>query len=614
MRILLVSMPFGALDRPALGLSLLKAALVRDGHHCEIAYAFEPLVGMIGADTYQWLSDEVPYTAFPGDWCFTLPLYGRDPDRDWGYVTRILRDEWQMTTRDIRRIVAVREATPAYLDRLEARHDWNSYDVIGFTSTFVQNIASLAMAQRLKARHPRPRIVFSGANWEGDMGHALFETFPFVDHVCQGEADESFPALVAALAAGKTSPRIPGVLSRGAASVKARPVQAMDRLPLPDFSDYFSMRDRISPALPATLLMETSRGCWWGAKHHCTFCGLNGEGMGFRVKSPDRALAEFAHVGAYPGDMVSVVDNILDMGYFTSVLPRLAEAPLDQPIFYETKANLSRAQVQGLRAAGIATIQPGIENLSDRVLRLMRKGTTGLRNIQLLKWAREYGVGVEWNILYGFPGEVDADYEDTLALLPKLAHLQAPSGMGPVRIDRFAPYYETPEAFGITGLRPLAVFDHLYPFDAATQARIACYFDADHGASLASPGLVERLGDAIEGWRARRGVILRVVDDGRALRITDTRRVRALRHVLRGADRLIYLACDRAQSAAGIAEVLARHGRGEIAAARVTARLADLIAADLVIESGGTYLSLGVFDRFPADWDTAPRARVTEEA
>lgn len=614
MRILLVSMPFGALDRPALGLSLLKSALIRDGHDCRIAYAFEPLVEMIGAETYQWISDDVPYTAFPGDWCFTLPLYGRDPDRDWAYVTRILRDEWQMTAGDISRIVAVREATPRYLDRLEALYPWDSYDVVGFTSTFVQNIASLAMARRLTARDPRPRIVFGGANWEGDMGQALFETFPFVDHVCQGEADESFPALIGALAAGQAAPRIPGVLSRGADPVRAQPVQAMDRLPLPDFSDYFAMRDRTAPDLAATLLMETSRGCWWGAKHHCTFCGLNGEGMGFRVKSPDRALAEFAHVGAYPGEMLSVVDNILDMGYFGSVLPALAKRPLVQPIFYETKANLSRAQVRGLRDAGILTIQPGIENLSDRVLKLMRKGTTALRNIQLLKWAREYGVGVEWNILYGFPGEVDSDYDDTLGLIPKLAHLQAPSGIGPVRIDRFAPYYETPEAFGITALRPLPVFDHLYPFESETQARIACYFEADHAASLASPGLVERLGQAIDGWRAQRGATLRVVDDGQQLTITDTRRGRALQHRLKGADRLICLACDKAQSAPGIAQALARAGRGDVSEARITARLDDLVAADLVIRSGSTYLSLGVFDRFPIDWDVAPEARIVEEA
>ena len=44
-------------------------------------------------------------------------------------------------------------------------------------------------------------------------------------------------------------------------------------------------------------------------------------------------------------------------------------------------------------------IQPGIESLSDHVLKLMRKGTTALQNIQLLKWCREYGVQPEWNLL-----------------------------------------------------------------------------------------------------------------------------------------------------------------------------------------------------------------------
>ena len=46
-----------------------------------------------------------------------------------------------------------------------------------------------------------------------------------------------------------------------------------------------------------TLLFETSRGCWWGAKSHCTFCGLNGETMAFRSKSPRRALDELEQLG-----------------------------------------------------------------------------------------------------------------------------------------------------------------------------------------------------------------------------------------------------------------------------------------------------------------------------
>lgn len=31
------------------------------------------------------------------------------------------------------------------------------------------------------------------------------------------------------------------------------------------------------------LLYEASLGCWWGEKHHCTFCGLNGTTMKFRA-------------------------------------------------------------------------------------------------------------------------------------------------------------------------------------------------------------------------------------------------------------------------------------------------------------------------------------------
>ena len=44
-----------------------------------------------------------------------------------------------------------------------------------------------------------------------------------------------------------------------------------------------------------------------------------------------------------------------------------------------------------LRDAGVTTIQPGIESFSDRVLKLMKKGVTGLQNIQLLKWCKEIG-------------------------------------------------------------------------------------------------------------------------------------------------------------------------------------------------------------------------------
>ncbi|MEA2264147.1 MAG: hypothetical protein QOJ51_6972, partial [Acidobacteriaceae bacterium] len=38
MKVLLVSMPFGALERQALGLSLLKARLTQTGTACDVRY------------------------------------------------------------------------------------------------------------------------------------------------------------------------------------------------------------------------------------------------------------------------------------------------------------------------------------------------------------------------------------------------------------------------------------------------------------------------------------------------------------------------------------------------------------------------------------------------
>lgn len=94
------------------------------------------------------------------------------------------------------------------------------------------------------------------------------------------------------------------------------------------------------------------------------------------------------------------------------------------------------------------------------------------------------GVPADWNILYGFPGETKADYDKMLALLKEIRFLDAPTACGPVRLDRFSPYFLTPEQFGIHDLRPNAPYKYLYPFVGDTLRRIAYYFDYDYDPSL----------------------------------------------------------------------------------------------------------------------------------
>jgi ribosomal peptide maturation radical SAM protein 1 len=423
-RLLLVSMPFAALERPSLALGLLQAHCQREGVACETSYLTIPFAERIGLADYQWISNDVPYTAFAGDWLFAEALYGPRPDVDAAYVEDVLQRTWQLDDASVQRLWDLRPAANTLVEDALASIVGGEYTLVGFTSIFQQNIGALALGRRLKEAQPDVTIAFGGANWEDRMGVVLTASFPFVDLAFSGEADHSFPEVLRRRRTGRDLDGIAGLIRAGdievGDGVDAVTVEDLDQLPIPDFDPYFRQLQShpVIQQVGATLLVETARGCWWGERSHCTFCGLNGATMAFRSKSPERALEEITWLRErHRTASFSVVDDILDMRYFRSLLPMLAERRLGVDFFWEVKANLTHKQVRQLRDAGVLYLQPGVESLSDHVLDLMRKGITGLRNIQLLKWCREYGVKPLWNLLYGFPGETEADYDETMALM-----------------------------------------------------------------------------------------------------------------------------------------------------------------------------------------------------
>jgi len=617
-KVLLISMPMGALERPALGLSLLKERLRQSGFECDMRYLNFTFAEFVGHDQYQWMGYQLPYTAFAGDWSFTEALYGERPAADQAYIQEVLRNTWRLPESDIQNILSFRSKVSYFLDYCMETIPWSDYAIVGFTSTFEQNIASLALAKRIKKVFPKIKTIFGGANWEGEMGLELHRQFSFVDYVCSGEAEQSFPALVERVLNrtpmnGKLAP-IPGVIyrDRRGVSVSTGPselIREMDELPIPDFSDYFRdlQQCTVGASVAPTLLFETSRGCWWGAKSHCTFCGLNGGTMAFRSKSPRRALDELEElVDRWQVSNVEVVDNILDMKYFADMLPALARARRPLQLFYEVKSNLSRAQVKTLQEAGVSRIQPGIESLSDHVLKLMRKGTTALRNIQLLKWAQEYNIIVEWNMLYGFPGETHEDYLTMLEMLKQIRFLRPPGATGPIRLDRFSPYHNNPADFGLMNVRPLSTYHHLYPFDEESLRRISYYFDFDYDPANNPTGFAAEVIDYIKEWRANpQSGELRSVSkrEGtgetpakRSLTILDTRPNATVPElVLNGLEKAAYEFCDELQSEKSIVRYLrSEFPEEEFTQQGVMAFLDSLVANGLMITDGSNYLSLAL--------------------
>jgi ribosomal peptide maturation radical SAM protein 1 len=557
-KVLLLSMPFGALERQALGLSLFKARLEGEGVPCDVRYLTFAFADLISVEEYCWFSTELPHTAFVGEWVFTPCLYGPNARSQALYIRSVLRGLWRFDDSSVDRILRAQAMAPHFIEYCLQSVPWDDYALVGFTSTFEQNIASLALARRLKVEHHHVKVVFGGANWEGEMGLEFHRRFPFVDYACMGEADESFPMLVQLLLAnrlkGKARAAIPGLIYRSdGKTVLTRshePVRDLDALPIPDYSDYFRDFDHSSAStcVVPTLLFESGRGCWWGEKRHCMFCGLNGATMAFRAKSSQRTLREIEHlVTRWQIDQVQAVDNVVPMNYFNDFFPVLVDVERPVRLFYEVRANLSREHVKILRDAGVLHVQPGIESFNNHILKLMRKGTTALQNIQFLKWCKEYGVQADYNLLYGFPGETSEDYRELFQFLRAVRFLNPPTGCGPIRLDRFSPYFEEAEVHGISNVRPIPPYSHLYPFGDESVRKVAYYFDYDLTLGTIPVDQSAELLRWVEDWKTHPepGTLQAFERPDGTLALLD-RRSQAIRSsaVLQGMDKAVYDYCD----------------------------------------------------------------------
>jgi ribosomal peptide maturation radical SAM protein 1 len=507
----LVSMPFVSYHRPSIQLGLLKAIAAAYNFPVTTFHFNLDFAQQIGTETYDLLCEFRGHLL--GDWLFSRAAFGEaaPPDEDFLTLEKLHLDKnIAALVEDKERIQNLRlKEIPAYIERLVAAVEWDKFKVIGFTSTFQQNTASFALATAIKRRYPQIKTVFGGANFEDEMGLELTRTIDCIDYAIIGEGDKAFPEFLIALQEGRDPAEVRGVVTRRDGRVTPLssnpPFRSLDELPTPDYTEYFE-RARALKLLPedpeecVLIPFESSRGCWWGQKHQCTFCGLNGTGITYRAKSPQRMMAELEELSKfYPSTVMEAVDNILNMSYFTTVFQELSQAEPGYKLFYEVKANLSKEQLKLLHQGGVISIQPGIESLNSHVLKLMRKGISAIQNVNTMRWARHYNVDVGWNMLWGFPGETEEDYRQQATLIPLLTHLSPPSGYGRIWMERFSPIYFEKELFPTSYRKPEASYGYIYP-EKVDLEKIAYFFDYEFENTLPEVTYKD-LAQQLKSWR-----------------------------------------------------------------------------------------------------------------
>lgn len=335
-------------------------------------------------------------------------------------------------------------------------------DVVGFSVLARTEKHSLELAEKIKARDPRVRIVFGGAQCLRENMAFDFIAHPAVDAVALGEADLSFPAFLKGLDLGERAcaPCAGMLVKRGGRVVdggEPSVVSRLDSLPYLDLGafdldDYGGM----------VLYMSTTRGC----VRQCSFCTHIVGQKTFRTMSAARTVAEIRHqMSLHPRyDNIEFTDSLVN-GH----VPRLAEM-CDLLVDYRLERVAQRrrsnwdfgwsgmaiihptmtpALLRKLRNSGCHQLRYGMESASQKVLDSMQKRVRVRDAETVIRDTHRAGISVFLYMLVGFPTETEADFQETLDFLERVAPFVKQVGVSSCEIQKGSHLDVHPEAYGL---------------------------------------------------------------------------------------------------------------------------------------------------------------------
>ena len=599
----LVSMPTLSARFPSFQLALLKPTLEAAQIPAQAFSLFMYFGAFAGWKLSEAISEVWP--CMVGEWIWSKAAFGEEKasaESDKDYFRHYRADfdaicqRAQCSTGDLLRLK--NEVAPAFIEFCVREIDWSRFGLVGFSVVFQQLLGSLALARALKQRYPQIRTILGGASLEDDIAAEVMTQCPQVDFAHCGDGEISFPEMVRRLYAEQSLGGLTGIMWRNGSQLRyagrSPNFKDMNSTPVPDFDEYFYARregryEWWEEACEVMLPVEAARGCWWGEKNHCTFCGLNRSGMEFRAKDSSHLLQQLEILSSRYGIFqFNAIDNILAPTY-SEVFAELAAAHSDIKLHYEIRPNLSRKQLGRMRQGGLFSVQPGVESFSTPVLKTMRKLTTGMRNLELIKWCTYYGINNLYNILVGFPGETAEDFRLQSEVVRKSMHLQPPYAIAVARADRGSPMFTNPAAHGIQQLRPAGCYRYIFPerFDLS---RISYFFEHENDEA---PHKAERdrlfadVGEWQDMWRRNPRPFLRYRKGLKSISIEDGRTPNSA--ISRYGDEwaALYEFCADART---IIELRAFSGGGEW----LDGALDDFVSKGYMAYLDGRYLSLAL--------------------
>lgn len=606
-RVVLVSTPWPLYNRPSIQLGALKAYLKTrfPDLKVEALHLYLKVAERIGYKRYHAISERT----WLAESVYGALLFPERKNKIEKIFDREVRGKPDLRRVDFESLVMqVKEVS----DTLMKSVDWGRYGLAGFSICLCQLTSSLYFIKRIKKGFPYLPVVVGGSMFSGDGTDALLETFPEVDFVVSGEGERPLSRLVRqteALQGADACPPIPGVVARNRANTRAsasfHQLQDLSSLPPPDYDDYFHLLNTLDsektffPTLPA----EVSRGCWWqgrkgsSGRTGCAFCNLNLQWDGYRSKGVSQVVSEVDHLTTKHKTLsVAFMDNLLPLRTSREIFLQLARLQKDFRLFAEIRATTSHGVLQVMRSAGMHEVQVGIEALSTRLLKKLRKGTTAIRNMEIMKDCEALGISNVSNLIVHFPGSDADDVDETLRALEFTLPFR------PLRLVHFwlglgSPVWQDPRAFDLTGVFNHLNYAALFPPDVCRAMRFM--IQSYRGDLRQQRKLWQPIKKKVRAWKTAYAELhsgpscspILSFRDGRDFLIIRQKRLGAqpLTHRLVGNSRAIYRFCQRQRSLKRIVTRFPRVGED-----RIVPFLKMMVDKRLMFEEHGRYLSLAV--------------------
>ncbi|MCM8813224.1 MAG: B12-binding domain-containing radical SAM protein [Candidatus Omnitrophica bacterium] len=309
---------------------------------------------------------------------------------------------------------------------------WRPYRIVGFSAGNVISAAFVSLvARQLKQSAAAVTTVAGGAGCHYGWDRNRFLSRAAIDFVVIGEGEQSLLFLINALrhggARGAAAAGIPGVLPYGLDHayrfVPPEPPADLDALAYPSFEEFSldwyrdaAARSTAGGGLRLPILI--SRGC----VNRCSYCIDCTMCRPFRTRSPELIVRELGdHVRKY-GVRQFELNDLLCNGNLDH-LEKFCDAVIgaDLKISWHSYAIIRRDMSAGLfrkmRQSGCASICYGLESAADEILARMRKSYTAADARDILRRTCAAGIKTQLNVIVGFPGERDHEFEKTRAFL-----------------------------------------------------------------------------------------------------------------------------------------------------------------------------------------------------